>query len=123
VNKGVQAGVQAGVQTITKELTAGILGADERLPLGPPAHIGTAQGAPSPGGPGGQPAPGGAPQGPGGPGQPSQPQGPATNMQHAAARAQGSRPSQLSTGHQGPQTALTGNSKGPGAVPIQGGAG
>jgi hypothetical protein len=130
INKGVDAGVKAGVQRITTELTSGILGTDERLPMGPPTHIGTppGEGGPPAGGtpggqPPGQPAPGGAPQGPGGPGQPSQPQGPATNMQHAAARAQGARPSQLSTGHMGPQTALTGNSKGPGAIPIQGGAG
>ena len=129
VNKGVNAGVEAGVKRITTELTSGLLGQDERLPMGPAVHIGTPPaggtpgGQPGPGGPGGQPAPGGAPQGPGGPGQPSQPQGPATNTQHAAARAQGARPSQLSTGHMGPQTALTGNSKGPGAIPIQGGAG
>jgi len=129
VNKGVNAGVEAGVKRITTELTSGLLGQDERLPMGPAVHIGTPPaggtpgGQPAPGGPGGQPAPGGAPQGPGGPGQPSQPQGPATNMGHAAARAQGAKPSQLSTGHMGPQTALTGNSKGPGAIPIQGGAG
>ena len=124
VNKGVQRGVEAGVQTITKELTAGLLGQDERLPLGPPAHLGTAQAGGTPGGsPGGQPAPGGAPQGPGGPGQPSGPSGAPKNTAHAAARAQGNRPTQLSTQHMGPQTALTGNSKGPGAIPIQGGGG
>lgn len=124
INEGVDAGVKAGVQRITAELTSGILGQDERLPMGKPVHIGTPQeGGPGPGGPGGQPAPGGAPQGPGGPGQPSGPQSAPSSPAHAAARAQGGQPSQLSTGHMGPQTALTGNSKGPGAVPIQGGAG
>jgi hypothetical protein len=125
VNKGVQSGVEAGVKRITTELTSGLLGQDERLPMGPAVHIGTPPAGGTPGGQPapGQPAPGGAPQGPGGPGQPSQPQGPATTMPHAAARAQGARPSQLATQHMGPQTALTGNSKGPGAVPIQGGAG
>ena len=125
VNKGVDAGVKAGVQRITTEITSGILGTDERLPMGPPTHIGTPPAAPggAPQGPGGQPAPAGAPQGPGGPGQPAAPQGPATYMAHAAARAQGGKPSQLSTNHLGPQAALTGNSKGPGAIPIQGGAG
>lgn len=115
VNKGVQAGVQAGVQQITKELTAGQLAQDERLPLGPPVHLGTA--------PGGQPGPGGAPGQSGGPGKPSQPQGPPTSPAHAAARAQGNQPHQLSTNHMGPQLALTGNSPGPGKVPIQGGVG
>ena len=127
INKGVDAGVKAGVQRITTEITSGILGTDERLPMGPPTHIGTPPGpGGAPGAPGGvlpQAQPAGAPQGPGGPGQPAAPQGPATNMLHAAARAQGSQPSQLSTGHMGPQAAVTGNSKGPGAIPIQGGAG
>ena len=123
VNKGVNAGVEAGVKRITTELTSGLLGQDERLPMGPAVHIGTPPAGGTPGGQPGQPAPGGAPQGPGGPGQPSQPQGPATNMAQAAGRAQGAKPSQLSTGHMGPQTALVGNSKGPGAMPIQGGAG
>jgi hypothetical protein len=70
--------------------------------------------------PGGMP---GAMPGAGGPGNPSPPQGPPNNMAHAAARAQGSRPSQVATNHMGPTTALTGNQPGPGSVPIQGGVG
>jgi len=123
VSKGVQAGVQAGVQQITKELTAGQLAQDERLPLGPPVHLGTAPGGDGQSGGPGQPAPGGSQGQSGGPGKPSAPQGPPSSPAHAAARAQGSRPSQLSTNHMGPQTATVGNSKGPGAIPIQGGAG
>lgn len=125
INEGVDAGVKAGVQRITSELTSGILAQDERLPLGPAVHLGTAPGGAGqpPAGPGGQPQPGGAPMGPGGPGKPGAPQGAPQNMAHAAARAQGSQPKQLSTQHMGPQTALTGNSKGPGAIPMQGGVG
>lgn len=127
INKGVDAGVKAGVQRITTEITSGILGTDERLPMGPAAHIGTPPGPGAPGAPGApggaQPAPGGAPQGPGGPGQPGAAQSAPANPAHAAARAQGSQPKQLATQHMGPQTAVTGNSKGPGAIPIQGGAG
>ena len=128
INEGVDAGVKMGVQRITSELTAGILGQDERLPMGPAVHIGTPPGggqSGQPGAPGGggQPQPGGAPMGKGGPGQPSAPQGAPQNMAHAAARAQGSQPKQISTQHMGPQTALTGNSKGPGAIPMQGGVG
>lgn len=118
VQQGVQQGVQAGVQQITKELTAGQLAQDERLPLGPPTHLGTVPGAP-----GGQPAPGGDQQGHGGPGNPSAPHGAPMSMGHAAARAQGNKPGTLSTNHMGPQTALIGNSKGPGAIPQQGGVG
>ena len=120
VNKGVDAGVKAGVQRITAELTSGLLGQDERLPLGPPAHLGT---VPAGGEQSGQPQPGGAPQGPGGPGQPSGAQSAPKGPEQAASRAQGGQPRQLATNHMGPQTALTGNSKGPGAIPIQGGAG
>lgn len=128
INKGVDAGVKAGVQRITTELTSGILGTDERLPMGKPVHIGTPQeGGPGGEDGGGQPQPGGpamnGSQGTGGPGKPSAPQGPPANAAHAAARAQGNQPGQVATNHMGPQTALTGNSKGPGAVPIQGGAG
>jgi hypothetical protein len=124
VNKGVDAGVKAGVQRITTEITSGILGTDERLPMGPPTHIGTPPGQPGAGGsPGGEAQPGGAPQGKGGPGDPAAAERPATNMNQAASRAQGSRPTQLATNHMGPTTALTGKPKGPGAVPIQGGNG
>ncbi len=122
VNEGVDAGVKAGVQRITTEITSGLLGTDERLPMGPPTHIGTPPGQPSQPQQGGGPAQPGS-QGTGGPGKPSAPQGAPTDTAHAAARAQGSQPSQISTGHIGPQTALIGNSKGPGAVPVQGGAG
>jgi len=118
INKGVDAGVKAGVQRVTTELTAAGLGMQEQMPMGAPTHIGT------PGGPpGGQPQPGGAPMGPGGPGQPGAPQGAPANAAHAAARAQGAKPSPLTTQHLGPQTALTGNTKGPNAIPVQGGAG
>lgn len=135
VNKGVARGIEAGVQRITSELTSGILGTDERLPMGPPTHIGTPPEG-GPGGPaepagGGSPEPGGqpqaqpagAPQGPGGPGTPSGPKGPPANMAHAAARVQGSKPSPVSTGHMGPQTSLVGNRPGAGATPVQGGVG
>jgi hypothetical protein len=125
VNKGVDAGVKAGVQRITTEITSGLLAQDERMPLGPATHIGTPPGAGGPVAPGGptQAQPNGAPQGKGGPGDPAAPQGPPQNSAHAAARAQGSQPSQISTGHMGPQTSLAGNAKGPGAIPVQGGAG
>jgi hypothetical protein len=124
INKGVDAGVKAGVQRITTELTSGILGTDERLPMGPPTHIGTPPGGGEPDGDegGGGPAMKGS-QGKGGPGTPSKGDGAPKSTQHAAARSQGQQPSQQSTNHMGPQTALTGNAKGPGAVPIQGGAG
>lgn len=128
INKGVDAGVKAGVQRITTEITSGILGTDERLPMGPPTHIGTPPGPGGGGAPGGAPSgaqaqPAGAPQGAGGPGEPAAPKGAPTNTAHAASRAQGAQPTQLSTQHMGPQAAVTGNTKGPGAVPIQGGAG
>jgi hypothetical protein len=125
VNKGVDAGIKAGVQRITTEITSGLLGQDERLPMGPPTHIGTPpaggtlEGAPNV--PGGPAMPGS--QGMGGPGNPSKGNSPPPTTQGAAARASGQKPSQVSTNHMGPQTALTGNSKGPGAVPVQGGAG
>ncbi len=121
VNEGVQAGVKAGVQRITSELTSGVLATDERLPLGPPVHLGTSPSGGAPGG--GQPVPGGSPNGPGGPGNPAPPRGAPHTTQQAAARAQGGRPGQLATAHMGPQTALTGNTPGPGKVPIQGGVG
>ena len=121
INDGVNAGVKAGVQRITAELTAGQLAQDERLTSWAATHFGTVPGAAP--AMGGQPAPGGAPQGPGGPGQPGQPKSAPVNPAHAAARAQGGQPRQLATNHMGPQTSLGGNAKGPGAIPIQGGAG
>ena len=127
VNKGVDAGVKAGVQRITTEITSGLLGQDERLPMGPPTHIGTPPGDADQGGDSGDGSPGGpamkGSQGKGGPGTPSQGKSAPKSTAHAAARAQGQQPGQLTTNHMGPQTALTGNSKGPGAIPNQGGAG
>lgn len=121
IQEGVQAGVKMGVQRITTDLAAGGIAQEMGVPLGPPVHEGATPG--QPGQQGQQPAPGGAPSGSGGPGNPAPPRGVPSNMQHAAARAQGGRPTPLSTNHMGPQTALTGNMKGPGAKPIQGGAG
>ena len=136
VEQGIQRGVQQGIQKIVSEVTAGLLAQQQQLPEGAPTHIGTlptgpmgpmgqpsgpgtppggppSGGAPPPGAPGG-PSPGGVPPGtppPGGsaPGQ--------AGGLPGAAQAQGMKPSPLATG-MGPQTNLTGNQSGPGAIKV-----
>jgi len=99
IQKAVQAGVDAGVKRISTELTAGVLASRAHMPEGPPAHIGT----------------------------PEQSQGPTstggTDMAAMAAQGQGSQPSRISGHQMGPTTALTGNVKGPNALPVHGGVG
>jgi hypothetical protein len=117
VNEGVDAGVKAGVQRITAELTAGVLAPQEGMTEGPPAHIGTPGGPTSAGGPA-------VPSQPGGPAQPGSAGtgGPGKPVDEAARQASGIKPEKMVTNHMGPQTALVGNQRGPGAVGIQGGA-
>jgi hypothetical protein len=103
VEHGVQKGVQMGVQRITSELTSGVLATRERLPEGPPVHIGTPQG----------------PQG----GAPGNTNNPSMDLSTAAAHAQGNQPGQISGKGMGPQTHLVGSQPGPNALPIQGGVG
>jgi hypothetical protein len=99
IQKAVQAGVDAGVKRIATELTAGVLAARAHMPEGPPAHIGTPEGAQGPASTGG------------------------LDMATASAQAQGSQPSRISGHQMGPTTALTGNMKGPNALPVHGGVG
>ena len=110
VNEGVDAGVKAGVQRITAELTAGMLAPQEGMTEGPPAHVGT---------PG---TPGGGPTAPGGPMVPGSAGTGGPGVQEAARQASGIKPEKTVTNHMGPQTALVGNQRGPGSIPIQGGA-
>jgi hypothetical protein len=116
VDQGIQKGVQAAVTRIVTEVTAGLLAQKQQLPEGPPVHLGTPLpgmgGGPTPGGPPGAP-PAGVPAPAGG-----LPVGPPTPQD--AARAQGMQPSPLAQG-MGMQTNLTGNQRGPGAIPIQAG--
>ena len=110
VQKAVTQGVEAGVKRITTELTAGILATHNQMTEGPPAHIGT------PGVVGGN--------------QGSSTSNPAMDLnQHPndgtaerAAASQGNQPGQLSQS-MGPQTHLTGNQPGKGAMPVSGGVG
>ena len=99
IQKAVQAGVDAGVKRISTELTAGVLAARAHMPEGPPAHIGTPEGAQGPTSTGG------------------------TDLAAMAAQGQGSQPSRISGKEMGPTTALTGNMKGPNALPVHGGVG
>jgi hypothetical protein len=126
VNEGIQKGVQAATTRIVTEVVAGLLAQKQQLPEGAPTHIGTLpmgggpggppNGGPPPGGPPpGGPPPGGPPNGGPPPGAGVVPVGPPTPQD--AARAQGAQPSQLATG-MGPQTNLTGNQRGPGAIPV-----
>ncbi len=119
VNEGVDAGVKAGVARITTELTAGALAPQEGMTEGPPAHVGTPGmiGQPQVGAPGSPPQA----QGPAAPGSAGH-GGPPTSVQEGARQASGSKPSQLTTNHMGPQTALVGNQPGPKSIPNQGGA-
>lgn len=110
VNEGVDAGVKAGVQRITAELTAGMLAPQEGMTEGPPAHVGT---------PG---TPGGGPTAPGGPMVPGSAGTAGPGVQEASRQASGLKPEKVVTNHMGPQTALTGNQRGPNAIPMQGGA-
>lgn len=113
VNEGIQKGVQAATTRIVTEVVAGLLAQKQQLPEGPPVHLGT----PMPGGPpGGPPLPGGPPAGPMG-GMPGGPVPAGLPTPQDAARAQGAQPSPLATG-MGPQTNLTGNQRGPGAIPV-----
>ena len=99
IQKAVEAGVEAGAKRISTELTAGLLAARAHMPEGPPAHIGT----------------------------PEQNSGPAStggiDMAAAAAQGQGAQPSRISGKEMGPTTALTGNMRGPNALPVHGGVG
>ena len=102
VQKGVMKGVEAGVQRIATELTAGELAARAQMPEGAPTHIGTMPGGGAP------------PQGQGGPMTPSA---------AAMGPAQGQKQGPLVAGGMAPQTHLTGNQPGPGAMPISPGVG
>jgi hypothetical protein len=99
IQKAVQAGVDAGVKRIATELTAGVLASRAHMPEGPPAHIGTPEQNPGPTSTGG------------------------TDLASMAAAGQGAQPSRISGNQMGPTTALTGNVKGPNALPVHGGVG
>ena len=99
IQKAVQAGVDAGVKRISTELTAGLLAARAHMPEGNPTHIGTLEQTPGPTSTGG------------------------TDLGAMAAQGQGSQPSRISGHEMGPTTALTGNMKGPNALPVHGGVG
>lgn len=103
VEQGIQAGVKAGVSRISTELTAGLLASAAHMPEGPPAHIGTLEGAPPP------------PAGENG-GQAGHTNNPSVDQ--AARQSQGDQHGQIAAGGLGPQTALVGNMKGPNAMPI-----
>ena len=111
INKAVDEGVAAGVKRITMELTAGRIAPTEGMAEGPPAHVGTP----------------GAPQGQSSTNNPGMDLGgqqghPNDGTAQRAAAAQGNQPSPLSHS-MGPQTHLTGNQPGPGAMPVTGGVG
>ena len=99
IQKAVQQGVDAGVKRIATELTAGVLASRAHMPEGPPAHIGTPEQNPGPTSTGG------------------------TDLASMAAAGQGAQPSRISGHQMGPTTALTGNMKGPNALPVHGGVG
>jgi hypothetical protein len=99
IQKAVQQGVDAGVKRIATELTAGVLASRAHMPEGPPAHIGTPEQNPGPTSTGG------------------------TDLASMAAAGQGAQPSRISGNQMGPTTALTGNVKGPNALPVHGGVG
>jgi hypothetical protein len=108
IQEGVNKGVGMGVQRITTELTAGVLAPEFQMPEGPPAHIGTPEGAP------------------GGPttNNSEMDLGPGGDQARRAAVSQGSQPSQIASHGLGPQTAnLVGNQPGPGANPVHPGPG
>jgi len=107
IQKAVQKGVAQGVQLITKELTAGQLAPQEGMSEGPPAHVGTPGSMSTTNNPGmdlGQ--------------QPH----PNDGTAERAAASQGNQPGPLSQSL-GPQTHLTGNQPGSGAMPVSGGVG
>ena len=99
IQKAVQQGVDAGVKRIATELTAGVLASRAHMPEGPPAHIGTPEQNPGPTSTGG------------------------TDLASMAAAGQGAQPSRISGNQMGPTTALTGNMRGPNALPVHGGVG
>jgi hypothetical protein len=108
IQKAVQKGVAQGVQMIAKEMTAGQIAPMEGMAEGPPAHVGTPSTTNNPGMDLGQ--------------QPGQMPHPNDGTQQRAAAAQGNQPGQLSQA-MGPQTHLTGNQPGKGAMPVSGGVG
>jgi hypothetical protein len=116
INKAVIQGVEQGVKRITLELTAGRLAMNEGMTEGPPAHVGT-PGAPAPG----QGQSTGSPGMDMGEQQQSSPQVTGSPA-HGAAQAQGAQPGKLSMS-MGPQTHITGNQNGAGAMPVSGGVG
>jgi hypothetical protein len=109
IQKAVQKGVAAGVQLIAKEMTAGQIAPMEGMTEGPPAHVGT----PGATGEGQNTSSGGLDM--------AQPH-PNDGTAQRAAASQGNQPGQLSQS-MGPQTHLTGNQPGPGAMPVSGGVG
>jgi hypothetical protein len=109
VEAGVQKGIEAGVARIATELTAGALAQRARLPEGKPTHIGTLPTQPGEQ----QPATN----------NPAMDLGPGGDMARKAAVGQGTRPKTLTGPGMGPQTAVVGNMRGPGALPVRPGVG
>jgi len=95
VMKGVQTGVESGVKEITAQLTTGALAMRAHLPDDEMAE-GEA---------------------------PPVTNNPSMDLAQDAAHAQGNQPSKITTDNMGPTTSLTGNMRGPNAVPISGGVG